>query len=155
MKCRKYSFLNLCLILCVFDSSFFFPHREKMPSLQWCMSLLKLSASGNSTGAQRSFGERSQAKDNGSFRGSSTPSHSVGNRKVTGSQDDNIYVSIWFLASNYGCNSLSVWLCHVAPWGHEYSPILPSQGDTNRVQRWKLQGLYGMAGLSTKFPISH
>lgn len=89
------------------------PTEEKMPSLQWCVSFLKQSASGNSTGAQRSFGERSQARDNSSFRGSSSPSHTVGNRKVTGSQDDNVYVSICFLAFNYGCNPLRVWLCCV------------------------------------------
>lgn len=117
MKFRKHSILNPCLLFCVLSSSFFFHHREKMPSLQWCVPLPKQSTSGNSTGAQRSFGERFQARDNSSFRGSSTPSRTVGHRKLTGSQDGNIYVSIWFLAFNYGCHTLRVWLCHVAPLG--------------------------------------
>lgn len=133
MKFRKHRFPNLYIIFCVLGSSFFFLHRGKMPSLQWCVSLLKQSASGNSTGVQRSFGERSQARDSSSFRGSSTPSHTVGSTKVTGSQDDNIYVSIWFLASNYGFNSLRVCLCHVAPPGAGVQSHLCPPGETPRV----------------------
>lgn len=47
----------------------------------------KQSASGNETEAERSFGKRSQAKDNKGSRGSSALSHKAGDGEITGSQD--------------------------------------------------------------------
>lgn len=77
----------------------------------------KQSASGNRAGdkAQRSFEGKSQAREESSSRGSSTPSHAAGDGEVTGSQGDT--VCVWFLVSNYVCDLLGVWLSLVAPLG--------------------------------------
>ena len=66
----------------------------------------KQSAPGNRAwgGAQRSFEVRSQARDDSGSRGSSAPLHAAGDGEVTGSQDDTVYVSVWFMASNDVCD---------------------------------------------------
>lgn len=106
----------------------------------------KQSALGNGAGGgkQRSFGERSQARDNSGSKGSSAPLHTAGDRDVTGSQHGIIYVSVCFLASNYVCDP-STWLCHIEPLGAGVKPH-PALFPLGRYQGCSKERAPGTAG---------
>lgn len=106
---------------------FFSPLYREVPSLNWCVSFLQAECLREQGwgGAQRSFGERSRARDDSSSRGSSAPLRAARDGDGSGSQDDIVYVSVCFLASNYACEPLRVWLCHVAPLGAGVKPHPP------------------------------
>lgn len=103
------------------------------------------SASGLGLEHREALGKRSRARDDNGSRGSSAPSHPAGRGDVTGSQDDNVYVSVWFLACNRVCDPLRVWLCHVAPLRAGVHPH-PALSPLGRYQRCSKQRAPGTAG---------